>query len=192
MRWGSQLDIRPVAFTGALTDIAVAGYLAKYATKATEATGHVSRRITTDTIGAYATTATHAGLLIRACWTLGRRPDETYPGEWKPSYGRLRRWAHMLGFGGHFATKSRRYSTTRRALKTARRDWHQARHHTRPASFDTAEHAEAETTLVVGVLTFAGVGYRTLGDQWLALTATAQARERRQTAKEERMSRLAG
>ena len=24
----------------------------------------------------------------------------------------LRRWAHMLGFGGHFLTKSRRYSTT--------------------------------------------------------------------------------
>ena len=25
---------------------------------------------------------------------------------------RLRPWAHMLGFRGHFSTKSRRYSTT--------------------------------------------------------------------------------
>ena len=32
-------------------------------------------------------------------------------------YGRLRRWAHMLGFGGHFSTKSRRYSTTLGALR---------------------------------------------------------------------------
>ena len=26
--------------------------------------------------------------------------------------GRLCKWAHMLGYGGHFLTKSRRYSTT--------------------------------------------------------------------------------
>ena len=30
----------------------------------------------------------------------------------------------MLGYRGHFATKSRRYSTTMRALRAARRDWH--------------------------------------------------------------------
>ena len=29
----------------------------------------------------------------------------------------LRRWAHMLGFRGHFLTKSRRYSTTFSALR---------------------------------------------------------------------------
>ncbi len=97
----------------------------------------------------------------------------------------------MLGFGGHFATKSRRYSTTRKALKATRREWQRARHQARRAGFDTAEHTDTETTLVVGSLTFAGVGYRTVGDQWLALTAAAQARERRQTAKEERMTRLA-
>jgi hypothetical protein len=191
LHWGSQLDIRPVTFTGELTDTAVAGYLAKYATKATEATGHVSRRITPETIGIYAESASHAGRLIRACWVLGHRPDEEDPADWKQTYGRLRRWAHMLGFGGHFATKSRRYSTTRKALKTARREWQRARHHARRAGFDTAEHTDEETTLVVGSLTYAGVGYRTVGDQWLALTAAAQARERRQTAKEERMTQLA-
>ena len=126
LTWGSQLDIRPDSFTGALTDTAVAGYLAKYATKAT---GHTSRRITTDTIGIYANTATHAGRLVRTCWILGYRPDHEDPTDWKPTYGRLRRWAHMLGFGGHFATKSRRYSTTRTALKTARRQWRRAHHY---------------------------------------------------------------
>jgi hypothetical protein len=33
----------------------------------------------------------------------------------------LGRWVHMLGFRGHFATKSRRYSITLRALRRARR-----------------------------------------------------------------------
>ncbi|MQA14173.1 MAG: hypothetical protein GEV09_08365 [Pseudonocardiaceae bacterium] len=191
LTWGPQLDFRPVSFSGELTDTAVAGYLAKYATKATEATGHVSRRITPETIGVYAGTATHAGRLVRTCWVLGRRPDEEHPADWKHSYGRLRRWAHMLGFGGHFATKSRRYSTTRKALKATRREWRRARAHVRRAGFDTAEHTDEETTLVVGSLTFAGVGYRTIGDHWLALTVAMQARERRQTAKEERITRLA-
>jgi replication initiator protein RepSA len=94
----------------------------------------------------------------------------------------------MLGFGGHFTTKSRRYSTTRRALKTARRQWQRARYHTRRAQHHTVEHTDEETTLVVGALTFAGIGYRTSGDRWLALTAAAQAREQRQIAKEERIA----
>ena len=33
---------------------------------------------------------------------------------------RLRAWAHMLGFGGHWSTKSRRYSTTFTVLRRAR------------------------------------------------------------------------
>jgi hypothetical protein len=46
--WGTQLDIRTINLGtgGAITDGMVAGYLAKYATKATEATGHTSRRLT--------------------------------------------------------------------------------------------------------------------------------------------------
>jgi hypothetical protein len=175
-----------VSFTGALTDTAVAGYLAKYASKSTEATGHISARITTDTIGTYTNTATHIGRLVRTCWTLGRRPDHEHPADWKTTYGRLRRWAHLFGFGGHHTTKSRRYSTTRTALKAARRHWRRAQHHARRAQHDTADHTEEETTLIVGTLTFAGIGYRNTGDQWLALTAAAQAREQRQIAKEER------
>ncbi|MDP8929798.1 MAG: hypothetical protein M3O70_14815 [Actinomycetota bacterium] len=189
LTWGRELDIRPVQHGGELTDTAVAGYLAKYATKSTETTGHISRRITTDTIDIFAT-ATHTGRIIRTCWQLGHRPDHQHPADWKQTYGRLRRWAHMLGFGGHFATKSRRYSTTRAALKQTRRAWRQRRAHIRPAGHNTADHTDEETTLVIGALTFAGIGYRTIGDHWLALTAAAKAREQRQTAKEERMTRL--
>jgi hypothetical protein len=44
--WGDQLDVRPVNGRGAaaITGLAVASYLAKYATKGTEDTGHVSAR----------------------------------------------------------------------------------------------------------------------------------------------------
>ena len=115
-RLGHQLDIRPINLgtDGDITDGMVAGYLAKYATKATEATGHTSRRLTAETIDLYADPdGTHTQRLVDACWILGRAE------EWQ----RLRNWAHMLGFGGHFLTKSRHYSVTFRLLREERAIW---------------------------------------------------------------------
>jgi hypothetical protein len=86
---------------------------------------------------------------------------------------------------GHHTTKSRRYSTTRTALKTARRHWRQLRHHRPGVQHHTTDHTDDDTTLIIGNLTFAGIGYRSTGDQWLALTAAAQAREQRRIAKED-------
>jgi hypothetical protein len=40
----------------------------------------------------------------------------------------------MLGYRGHFATKSRRYSTTMRALRAARRNWKRRQHPTATAA----------------------------------------------------------
>jgi hypothetical protein len=51
----------------------------------------------------------HVAELVRACWELGASPSLTSL--------RLRQWAHMLGFGGHCSTKSRRYLTTLGALR---------------------------------------------------------------------------
>ncbi len=97
--------------TGTVTDLAVASYLAKYSTKGTEATGHASARITDQTIDLYANPAgSHPERLIAACWRVGQ-----YSG-----YASLRRWAHMLGFGGHFLTKARRYSIRFRDVREAR------------------------------------------------------------------------
>ena len=50
--WGRELDVRTVADRGpdTVTGLAVASYLAKYATKGTEASGHVSARITPDSL----------------------------------------------------------------------------------------------------------------------------------------------
>ncbi len=103
---------------------AVAAYLAKYATKATEMAGHLSTRLRPDTVRSYTDLATHTGRQIDACWRLGQKPAGLRRGsEWAASWGRLWRWAHMLGFAGHFSTRSRRYSTTLTALRQARRDW---------------------------------------------------------------------
>jgi hypothetical protein len=168
--WGDQFDVRPLRLRGAgdVTDRAVVAYLAKYATKSTETTGHVSKRLTASTVDYYADPNTHAGRLVDACWTLGGADG----------WDALRRWAHMLGFGGHFGTRSRRYSTTLRALRAVRRTWR------RRELVESREHAE-ETTLVVGSWSYAGVGWRTTADAVLATSAAARARERRRTARDE-------
>ncbi|MEU6036933.1 replication initiator [Actinomadura sp. NPDC047616] len=120
LAWGAQLDVRPITTTGDLTDTAVAGYIAKYATKAAECTGTLDRRIrATDDLDALPVSA-HARRLIAECLRLGRMEEMAEL--------RLAEWAHMLGFRGHFSTKSRRYSTTLGALRQARIDHNQHQH----------------------------------------------------------------
>jgi len=210
--WGDQLDVRAVRVPtdGQITDDAVAAYLAKYATKATEIAGHVSSRLTPATVDLYARDDTHPGRLITAAWDLGQPPadvlrdqaawvvqhkhdldqadepvDQVEENEepiqqWREGYGRLQRWAHMLGYGGHFSTRSRAYSTTLRTLRKARRDWR------RRAWHRTAEHtSEVETEVIVSALGYAGIGWHTSGDARLANSAAARARERRLTARDE-------
>src|SRR4029077_14298261 len=65
---GGQLDRRPVSISpgGAITSGQVAGYLAKYVTKATEPVGLVAVRITADNITQYAAAPTRQDRLIRA------------------------------------------------------------------------------------------------------------------------------
>jgi hypothetical protein len=172
--WGSQLDVRTINLgtDGAITDGMVAGYLSKYATKATEATGHTSRRITGESIDFYADPdGSHTQRLVEACWQLGRRQD----------WAGLRRWAHMLGFGGHFLTKSRYYSVTFKLLRQERVVWQQ----TLTAGPEQTEPAEQPTVLVVNFLDYVGAGWHTTGDAMLANTAAAKAREQRRTAREE-------
>jgi hypothetical protein len=71
--WGEQLDIRTLRLRGDgdVAERAVVAYLAKYATKSTETTGHSSKRLTASTVDYYTDPDTHAGRLVDACWTLG-------------------------------------------------------------------------------------------------------------------------
>jgi hypothetical protein len=168
IRWGAQTltKVITVAADGEVTDGMVAGYLAKYATKSTETTGHTSPRLTDETIDMYADPdGTHVQRLVDACWTLGR------PKAWR----RLRRWAHMLGFGGHFLTKSRRYSVTFGILRQNRIVYRR----TLTTGPEPAAGAvpDQETTLVVNFLQFVGAGWHTTADALLANTSAALARE---------------
>jgi hypothetical protein len=169
--WGEQLRCPPIRVTGDgdITDSMVAGYLAKYATKSTEATGHQSRRLTDETIDLHADPdGSHTERLVDACWTLGQ------PRDWRG----LRRWAHMLGFGGHFLTKSRRYSVTFRLLRDRRIIWR------RTETGHLAAHHTDDTTAVLGWLDYAGTGWHTTGDALLANTSAALARARHQAARD--------
>ena len=170
--WGAQVDPRVVRLTddGQVTDVAVASYLAKYSTKSTEPVCALAERITSKNAHVYATSGSHQGRLITACLKLCGHPHEDFRA--------LRRWAHMLGYRGHFATKSRRYSTTMRALRAARRDWRRRQH-------PLARHGGDKTIVTITDLRWDGRGWRTTGDALLALSAAARAREHRRVAWEE-------
>jgi hypothetical protein len=112
LAWGRELDIRPITTTGELTETRVAAYVAKYATKAAECTGTLDRRITpADQLDALPIRE-HARRHIAECIRLSKLPGLEDL--------RLAAWAHMLGFSGHFSTKSRTYSTTLGALRADR------------------------------------------------------------------------
>jgi hypothetical protein len=159
--FGRQFDVRTIRsadFDGGqeLTERAVAAYIAKHATKgAGTATGALDRPLRFAAELAQFDISDHARRLIRTAWFLGARKDLEHL--------RLRAWAHMLGFRGHFSTKSRRYSTTLGALgalRTARADWRRAQ---------TAQPVpqDGDSTLVLAHWVFAGTGL-SAAESWLA------------------------
>ncbi|MEU6803829.1 replication initiator [Streptomyces neyagawaensis] len=155
----SRLDVRTIRSADfndgqELTERAVAAYIAKYATKGAEtATGAVDRPLKFAAELTQLDISDHARRLIRTAWTLGARKDLAHL--------RLRAWAHMLGFRGHFSTKSRRYSTTLGALRDARAQWRRAQ---AAAAMPERENA---TTYVLAHWVFAGTGL-TDTEAWLA------------------------
>ena len=92
---------------------------------------------------------------------------------------RLRRWAHQLGFGGHWSTKSRRYSTTFTALRRARIAHALARRHSTIIPLDGwGRAASEEATVVLSDWAYRGRGYRTRQGARLAVASAARARAR--------------
>ncbi len=174
--WGDQLDVRHITTEGptGLSSTAVAAYIAKYATKSTETLGNIGGRLREGDLELLAL-RDHVHRLVDTCWGLGGQPHL--------GHLRLRAWAHMLGFRGHFATKSRHYSTTFTALRRARLEWTVHRH--RDAAKTSWPAPDDDTTAVIGDWRFLGVGYRTSGDAWLAESAAARAREERRVGREE-------
>ncbi|WP_131765072.1 replication initiator [Candidatus Protofrankia californiensis] len=183
-RWGEQCDTRHVRVEGGdLTPLAVGNYLAKYITKSVVDSGVLDRRFRdTDDLHARLPFLTpHHARLAHTAWRLGRVPELADL--------QLRKWAHQFGFNGHWLSKSRRYSTTFTARRTARRVW--ARTHTpsgqERAPLDAWGRLEDDDQVVtVTDWRYQGSGYKTPGDAWLALQAADQARSRREAAREMR------
>ena len=119
--------------------------MAKYATKAAECTGTLDRRVTPADRLDELPVRDHARRHIAECLRLARLPQLADL--------RLAAWAHMLGFGGHFSTKSRTYSITLGSLRADRAAFQRERAVAaglRPASDDT--------TLVLADWRYAGRG----------------------------------
>ncbi|WNO73077.1 replication initiator [Streptomyces sp. AM8-1-1] len=182
--WGERIDVQEIAALGEgeLTDHKVAAYVAKYATKSAEDSGTVDhslichpcqgrgytrgpdnyRDLCNDCEGTgQAEPLTrlrvqqHVRQMIRTAWALGHLPEFADLKLWK--------WAHMLGFRGHFSTKSRRYSTTLGALRDVRRNWRLERAQAR-AGLDINE----QSTLVTeSSWAYLASGYRP-GEEYLA------------------------
>ncbi|MFF2465318.1 replication initiator protein RepSA [Streptomyces mirabilis] len=175
LRWGTQLDVQRIKAFGdgeELTEQAVASYVAKYATKAAETTGAVDRRIGNKEALVLLDVPDHPRRLMEACLDL----HALYPDR------KLRDWAHMLGFRGHFSTKSRRYSTTLGALRQVRADYRAAQQRAALGLPDPDNNPEA-TTLVLSHWTYAGHGY-TPGESWLAANIHRDIQLNRETARE--------
>lgn len=120
IKWGVQIDVHPIrsdAFTNssAVTDSAVAAYVAKYVSKGVGDSGGIDYRIKDFDSIRLAPVNAHLRALMAACWRLGGLPELEALN--------LRAWAHTLGYRGHVLTKSRQYSTTYGALRAVRADY---------------------------------------------------------------------
>ncbi|MEU6128818.1 replication initiator [Saccharopolyspora sp. NPDC047091] len=149
--WGEQVQIDPITSDPESEEGAsglgskVAGYIAKYATKGTGATAGTDTRIRNETHIEELPVSTHHRAMIRTAWQLG-----------------YRRWAHMLGFGGHFLTKSKEYSTTFTALRGTRAE------HQRAAHLDALGIADTDDVVIVNDWAFTGIGWRNQAEREIA------------------------
>ena len=173
LSWGSQVEVRTLADEPGHSRAQVAAYIAKYATKSTEAVGGLVHRLEAGELRSLKVRE-HVRGYVESAWRLGA--DE------RLEHLRLRRWAHALAYRGHCFTKSRRYSTTFGALRCARANYAAGRVPAIGAKHRVSIEPPSER---LSEWSMVGIGYRTQGDAWLASSAAARAREHRALAREE-------
>jgi hypothetical protein len=184
VRWGRQFDVRALnevsprdlVGAGSVLDVTggvrrIANYLAKYATKSTDDSGALDRRLSglDDLEGRHL--PAHLRRMAETAWRLGGVEGKE----------RLRHWAHSLGFGGHFLTKSRRYSVTFKFLRAERQDWQIERQRTRQG-----QPCDANDVVSIGRWAWVGSGWRSVGDAWLASVFQRERDQSRLCARDER------
>jgi hypothetical protein len=174
--FGAQTDRRPlhrdtIVSSGAPLDaVAVANYIAKYATKTLTAPGVPDTRIRHASEITGLRCSAHFRAMITTAWDLGARQAT--------GDVRLRQWAHMLGYGGHFLTKSRRYSVTFGQLRAARTSYRRAQRHPDGERDPWGRPLDETVVLVLTTWTYAGASHNTAtpGAE-LAAASAALARE---------------
>jgi hypothetical protein len=188
LKWGDRFKVDRISALGdgELTDAKVAGYVAKYATKNAEGAGTVDRTLMcrpchgrgyvrgpdgfrdlcddcegtgqAEPIKALPVQR-HVRQMIRTAWDLGNLPEFADLKLWK--------WAHMLGFRGHFSSKSRAYSTTLGALRDVRRAWRLVQAEAARARAGLPANDENTTLVTASSWTYLSSGYRP-GEELLA------------------------
>jgi hypothetical protein len=177
LRFGAQIDTKPIARgdglpgTGHKLSVqAVGNYIAKYATKALDAPGLPQQPLRSSQDIAALRCHGHYRAMITTAWELGG-------GKLAPARTRLCKWAHALGHGGHFLTKSRRYSVTFGQLRRARTEHRKQQHHSDGQRDPWGRPIDETTVLIVENWAYHGTGYATTPATELALAAAARARD---------------
>jgi hypothetical protein len=192
--WGDQLDVRVVRAgartddpTEPLTEAQVAGYLAKYSTKDVSSLRRPDHGL-----------RPHLRRMTEVCRQLADRANTVHGNRSQAPYRLLGKWVHMLGFRGHYSSKSRRFSITLGQLRRAR---HRFQKLAAAAAAKCGEPLdtrdlearlladEEETTLVIGSWAHQGTGWTNPGDEALAIAAAARAREYQQWRADQRRQR---
>ncbi|CQD11196.1 replication initiator protein [Mycobacterium europaeum] len=195
LRFGTQIDTQPLTpetttaandpttndtartTVSRLSPRRVAAYLAKYVTKSLHDFGITARRLTAEAIGDL-DISEHVRAILA---TIAQLAEHTAQGG---SLAGIGRWLHTLGYRGHITTKSRRYSTTMGALRTARATWtrHQmAKHSGRQDDTRSAQLADDATRATGGrydpldtaevLWEFDRTGHTSAGDRVLVVSA---------------------
>jgi hypothetical protein len=161
LRFGEQIHTRILTgHGGEVCAEQVAAYVAKYACKASH------EQITSRTSEPDSWPAKGVPeQLVQMAYAALRLSERT-------GLGGLAGWVHMLGFRGHFVTKSRGYSTTLGELRGARAAYR--------AQQDQPDQAEDDSTPVLAFWQYLGSGYLNPGDVLLAAGVEASLRAARE------------
>ena len=163
VRWGSELSVDAIGI-GGLRARACASYLAKYSTKSTELAGGVVHRVTAHELDALPVRE-HVRTYMREAFQLAAEP--------RAGRAALDRYAHAIGYRGHCVSKSRRYSTTFKALRQAREDHVRAR-----------LAGESQPVVRLSQLGYSGMGHDTDSDAFWAHNEYERRRQARILARE--------
>jgi hypothetical protein len=177
LRFGDQVDPRPIRHntqnlpgTGRkLSAAAVANYIAKYATKTLDAPGLPDRPLRLRAQIDELACSRHHKQMMTTAWQLAE-PSAT-------GNTRLRRCAHTLGWGGHFLTKSRRYSVTFGTLRRARLEHRKHLRHPDGERDPWGRHLDDTVVLVLKTWGYDGTGYTIASSAEQAVGSAARARE---------------